>query len=108
MCETIKKDQKGFLQQPQCKIYWKTVKPSFTNKTFKDERITLVENFSVQINFLNYRVVSYERELTELTEINCKYFGKIPHNLRIDGLTITSSDNTVSIRKVIEKYQKPS
>ena len=26
------------------KLFWKTVKPSFTDKTLKDERITLVEN----------------------------------------------------------------
>ena len=39
------------------KLFWKTVKPSFTEKTLKDERITLVDNS---------RVVSYESELVEV------------------------------------------
>ena len=82
MCETIKNRQKG--------VFWKTVKPSFTDKTLKDERITLVEN---------NKVVSDESKLVEI-------FGKFVQNLRIDGLTNISSDNeTVTIRKAIEKYQ---
>ena len=47
------------------KLFWKTVKPSFTGKTLKDERITLVEN---------NKVVSDE---SELVEIFSKYFGNI-------------------------------
>ena len=36
LCETIKKDQKGVLQEPECKLhhenklFWKTVKSSFS------------------------------------------------------------------------------
>ena len=76
------------------KLFWKTVKPSFTDKTLKDERITLVEN---------NKVVSDE---SELVEIFSKYFGNIVQNLEVDGLTNTSSDNdTVTIRQAIEKYQ---
>ena len=76
------------------KLFWKTVKPTFTDKTLKDERITLVEN---------NKVVS---DKSKLVEIFGKYFGNIVQNLRIDGLTNISSDNeTVTIRKAIEKYQ---
>ena len=76
------------------KLFWKTVKPSFTDKTLKDERITLVEN---------NKVVSDE---SKLVEIFGKYFGNIVQNLGIDGLTNISSDNeTVTIRKAIEKYK---
>ena len=72
----------------------KTVKPSFTDKTLKDERITLVEN---------NKVVSDE---SEFVEIFSKYFGNIVQNLGVDGLTNDSSDNdVVTIRKTIEKYQ---
>ena len=75
------------------KLFWKTVKPCSTDKTLKDERITLVEN----------KVVSDE---SELVEIFSKYFGNIVQNLGIDGLTNTSSDNdAVTIRQAIEKYQ---
>ena len=60
----------------------------------KDERITLVEN---------NKVVSDE---SKLVEIFGKYFGNIAQNLGIDGLTNISSHNeTVTIRKAIEKYQ---
>ena len=76
------------------KLFWKTVKPSFTDKTLKDERITLVEKD---------KVVSDE---SKLVEIFSKYFGNIIQNLGIDGLTNTSSDNdAVTIRKALEKYQ---
>ena len=76
------------------KLFWKTVTPSFTDKTLKDERITLVEN---------NKVISDE---SELVEIFSQYFGNIFQNLGIDGLTNTSSDNeAVTIRQAIETYQ---
>ena len=76
------------------KLFRKTVKPSFADKTLKDERITLVEN---------NKVVSDE---SKLIEIFSKYFGNIVQNLGIDGLTNISSDNAaVSIRKAIKKYR---
>ena len=76
------------------KLFWKTAKASFTDKTWKDERITLVENS---------KVVSDESELVEFFS---KYFGNIVQNLGIDGLTNTSSDNdAVTIRQAIGKYQ---
>ena len=55
------------------KLFWKTVKPSFTDKTLKDERITLVEN---------NKVVSDE---SKFVEIFSKYLGNIDQNLGIDG-----------------------
>ena len=76
------------------KLFWKTVKPSFTDKTLKEERIALVEN---------NKVVSDE---SKLEEIFSKYFGNIVQNLGIHGLTNISSDNdAVTIRKAIEKYE---
>ena len=76
------------------KLFLNTVKPSFADKTLKDERITLVEN---------NKVVSDE---SKLVEIFSKYFGNIVQNLGIDGLTNISSDNdAVTIEKDIEKYQ---
>ena len=76
------------------KLFWKTVKPSFKDKTLKDERITLVEN---------NEVVSDE---SKLVEIFSRYFGNIVQNLGMDGLTNISSDNdAVTIRKALEKYQ---
>ena len=76
------------------KLFWKTVKPSFADKTFKDERITIVEN---------NLVVSDESELVESFS---RYFGSIFQNLEIDALTNTSLDNgAVSLRQAIEKCQ---
>ena len=69
------------------KLFRKIAKPSFTDKTLKNERITLVEN---------NKVVSDE---SELLEIFSKYFGNIVQKLGIDGLTNTSSDNdAVTVR----------
>ena len=39
------------------KLFWKTAKPSFTDKTLEDEKITLVEN---------NEVVSDESKLVEI------------------------------------------
>ena len=39
------------------KLFWKTIKPLFTGKTLKDERIALIDNS---------RVVSDESELVEI------------------------------------------
>ena len=76
------------------KLFWKTVKPSFTDKALKDKRITLVEN---------NKVASDESKLVELFS---KYFGNIVQNLGMHGLTNTSSDNAaVTIRQAMEKYQ---
>ena len=75
------------------KLFWKNAKPSYTDKTLKDERITLVEN---------NKVVSDE---SKLVEIFSKCFENIVQNLGIDGLSNTPSDNdAVTIRQAIEKY----
>ena len=66
MCKTIRKNQKGVLQQPRCKIHHrnklskKTVKYSFTDKTLEDERIALAKN---------NKVVSVESKLEKLSAI---------------------------------------
>ena len=92
LCETIKKRQKGVLQEPECKLhqenklFWKNVKLSFTE-------ITLVEN----------RFISDE---CELVEIFSRYLDNIMRNLGTNSLTNFSSyNNTVTIRKAVEKYQ---
>ena len=70
------------------KLFWKTVKPSFTDKNLKDEKVTLVEN---------NKVVSEE---SKLVEIFSKYFENIVQTLGIDGLSNTFSDNVaVTISK---------
>ena len=58
------KDQKGVLYNnlnvkriTENKPFWKTVKPSFTDRTLKDDRITLLEN---------NKVVSHESKLVEI------------------------------------------
>ena len=62
----------------------------------KDERIILVENT---------KVVLFSKT-SELVKTNSKYLGNIVQNLEINGLNNVFSDNdTVTIRKVIEKYQ---
>ena len=96
----LRKTKKEFYNNPNVKyitenkLFWKTVKPSFTDKTLKDERITLVENNKVDL------------DESKLVDIFSKYFGNIVQNLGIDGLTNISSDNEIgTIRKAIEKYQ---
>ena len=53
------------------KTFWKTIKPNFTEKTIKDQKITLVENDSV---------IS---EDSELAEVFSKYFENVVKNLNI-------------------------
>ena len=67
----LRKTKKEFYNNPNVKyiteniLFCKTVKPTFIDKTLKDERITLVEN---------NKVVSDE---SKLVEIFSKYFGNI-------------------------------
>ena len=58
------------------KLFWKTVKPSFTDKTLKYERFTFIEN---------NKAVSDE---SKLVAIFSKYFGNIVKNLGINGLRL--------------------
>ena len=51
------------------KQFWKTVKPCLTDKTLKDERITLIDN---------EKVVSDEKELVKIFN---EYFSNIVSNL---------------------------
>ena len=86
----LRKTKKEFYNNPNVKhitenkLFWKTVKPSFTDKTLKDKRITLIEN---------NKVVSDE---SKLVEIFSKYFANIVQKLGINGLTNISSDNDAS------------
>ena len=52
------------------KQFWKTVKPSLTDKTLKGKRITLTEN---------EKVVSDKRELVKVFN---EYFSNLAQNLR--------------------------
>ena len=96
----LKKTEKEFYNKlnikyiSENKLFWKTIKPYFTYKTLKDERIAFAEN---------NRVNSDE---SKLVEIFSKYFGNAVQNLRIDSLTNISSDNdTVTIRKTTENIK---
>ena len=53
------------------KTFWKTIKPNFTEKTIKDQKITLVEKETV---------IS---EDSELAEVFNNYFGNVVKNLNI-------------------------
>ena len=55
------------------KQFWKTVKPYLTDKTLKDERITLNEN---------EKIVSDKRELVKISN---EYFSNIVSNLDIQS-----------------------
>ena len=55
------------------KQFWKTVKPYLTDKTLKDERITLNEN---------EKIVSDKRELVKIFN---EYFSNIVSNLEIQS-----------------------
>ena len=70
------------------------MKPSFTDKTLKGERITSVEN---------KKVASEENKLVESFT---KYFTNIFQDLGIDGLANISSDHdALTIWKPIDNYQ---
>ena len=73
------------------KLFWKTVKPSFTDKTLKDERITLVEKNEVISDDI------------KLVKIFSEYFGNIVQNLGIDNLSLETEN--VTIESAIEKYK---
>ena len=83
----LKKNKKEFYNNHNIKyitrkkLFWKTVKPLFTDKPLKDEKITLAEN---------NKIVSDE---SILVEIFSKCFENIVKNLRIDGPTNIPSDN---------------
>ena len=76
------------------KLFWEPVKSSFTDKTLKDERITLVENNK------------FVSDKSKLVKIFSKHFGNIVQNLGIDGLTNISSDNDA--RTISKKISKSS
>ena len=94
----LRKNRKEFYTTPNVKyitkdkLFWKTVKASFTAKTLKNEKINLVKT---------NKIISDESKLLEVFN---KYFANIIQNLVIDGLTNSCLDNgTVTIRKAMEK-----
>ena len=76
------------------KQFWKTVKPCLTDKTLKDERITLIEN---------EKVISDERELVKIFN---EYFSNIVSNLDIQHpLNITlHHDPVLNAIKIFKSY----
>ena len=84
MHENIKKDQKGILQWPQCKIY-------FQKQTILENSKTLFYGWDFE-SWKNY--------------LECKLVKFFVQNLGIDDLiSISSNNDTVTIKKSIEKYQ---
>ena len=63
------------------KTFWKTIKPNFTEKTIKDQKLTLVEKETV---------IS---EDSELAEVFNNYFGNVVKNLNIQRPIYLHEDN---------------
>ena len=76
------------------KSFWKTVKPSFTEKTLKDEKIVLVENDT-----------TFSEE-NEIAEIFRSYFDGIVDGLNIKRCEISKehSDPTLNAIRTFEKH----
>ena len=75
------------------KTFWKTIKPNFTEKTIKDQEITLVENDSV---------IS---EDSELAEVFSKYFENVVKNLNIQR-PIFSQEHDDPIANAITNFEQ--
>ena len=75
------------------KTFWKTIKPNFTEKTIKDQKITLVENDSV---------IS---EDSELVEVFSKYFESVVKNLNIQR-PIFSQEHDDPIANAITNFEQ--
>ena len=75
------------------KSFWKTVKPSFTEKTLKDEKIVLVEN---------YTTFSEENEVAEIFR---SYFDGIVDGLNIKRCEISKEDSD-PILNAIKTFEK--
>ena len=75
------------------KTFWKTIKPNFTEKTIKDQKITLVENDSV---------IS---EDSELAEVFSKYFENVVKNLNIQR-PIFSQEHDDPIANAITNFEQ--
>ena len=88
MCETIKRDQKQKLNKKyitENKLFCKTMKPSFTDKTLTDLKNTIAES---------NRVVS-----DCFWWFQFSHFGNILQDLGIDGLTSISLENDTATRR---------
>ena len=77
MCKLLKRAKKNFYntldikKASDNKTFWKTIKHNFTEKTIKDQKITLVEKETV---------ISEEYELAEVFS---NYFENVVKNLNI-------------------------
>ena len=74
------------------KLFWRTVKPSFTEKTSKDDRITLVEKNIVM------------SEDTDIAETFNFHFQETVKNLGVNE-SVVSSDVEPSLHEVIKLYE---
>ena len=96
----IKKTKRNFYNNlnvnkiTDSKSFWKTVKPSFTEKTLKDEKIVLVENGT-----------TFSEE-NEVAEIFRSYFDSIVDGLNIKRCEISKedSDPILNAVKTFEKH----
>ena len=78
------------------KRFWKTVKPSFSDKYIKAEKITLIEKDNI---------VSDDKEISK---IFCDFFGDIVKNLNIElpnELLQLTDDFSNPLEKSIKKYE---
>ena len=78
------------------KSFWKTVKPSFTEKTLKDEKIVLVENDT-----------TFSKE-NEVAEIFRSYFDGIVDGLNIKRCEISKEDSDPILKAIISFEKHPS
>ena len=78
------------------KIFWKTIKPNFTEKTFKDQKITLVEKETV---------ISEDSERAEVFK---NYFGNVVKNLNIRHPIYLHEDNDPIANAIKNFEQHPS
>ena len=76
--------------------FWKTTKPNFTEKTIKDQKITLVEKETV---------IS---EDSELAEVFNNYFGNVVKNLNIQRPIYLHEDNDPIANAIKNFEQHPS
>ena len=87
LCETFQNSKKNFCNNLDVKeitdnkLFWKAVKPDFTNKTFRDEWVTLVEDGNGIL------------EESELAELFNNYFGSIAEGLDLERPEISSEYN---------------
>ena len=78
------------------KKFWKSVKPNFTNKNIKQEKIILVEN---------EKIISENKEIAEIMN---DYFVNITKELNIPEVILSDNDSIFSdsLEEIIETHSK--